>query len=91
MRTPRHSKQLAELYPDDGILSEESKDDLIRMQKNREVPPDGPVAEFLEFCGRCADDAPVPVTDRQSEQFVTDGATNEIRMHAGMVTANRRR
>lgn len=47
-------KQLIELYPDDGILSEESKDDLIRLRKRRVwlVDPMDGTREFIDKVGQ---------------------------------------
>ena len=61
-------KQFAQLFPEDGVLAEESKDDLSRLQKRRVwiVDPLDGTAEFIahngEFCimiGLAVDSAPV--------------------------------
>jgi hypothetical protein len=39
------------------------------------------VSECIQFIRRGAHDAPVPLTNGESELFVTNGATNQINLH----------
>ena len=57
----------------------------LRMQEHGEVLADPGVTEGFEFVGTCADDAPVPLPERDSELFIAHCAAYEIDLHRVIV------
>ena len=53
----------------------------LRMQKDREVAPDRPVAQGKQFLGARADDDPIAIVHRHAEQAVAHRAADDIGLH----------
>ena len=56
-----------------------------RVQEYRKVFADAAITLSGELIGRCADDDPVALLDRQAEQCVTDCAAHLVNSHAGII------
>jgi hypothetical protein len=57
----------------------------VGMQEDGEVAPHGPEAPPLHLLRGGADHDPVALADRQAEQFVTNGAADQVDFHRGIV------
>src|SRR5450759_277757 len=54
----------------------------LRMQEYRKVPTDGDVAEFLKIRGTGADHHPVALAHGHAQELITDGAADQVDLHA---------
>jgi len=55
------------------------------VEEHREILADALESLRQELVGRCADDDPVALLDRQAEQCVPDGAADLVNLHASII------